>query len=71
VRGAEFYGNPDGDEDEKILPCAGGGGLCAGEKGHGKKDECGDGTQSRERCDAGAEGVNEENKKNNYAEEPA
>ncbi len=71
VRGAEFYGDPDDDEDEEVLPGTGGGGVCAGEKSEGKKDECGDGAQARERCGAGAESVDEENQKNNYAQQPA
>ncbi len=71
LRGAEFYGDPDSDEDEKVLPRAGCGGFCGGEKRQGKKDECGYGTESSEGCDAGAEGVNQINKKDNYAQEPA
>lgn len=71
MRGAELYGDPDGDEDEEVLPDAWGGALRGGEHGERKKDKYGDCAQSREGCDARAEGVNEENKKNNYAEEPA
>src|SRR5438552_3941990 len=36
-----------------------------------KEDERGDGAKSCERCSAGSEGVDQENEKDNYAEEPA
>src|SRR6266480_4472381 len=42
VRGTEFYGDPDGGENEKILPTAWSGALCGGEKQQRKKNEGGD-----------------------------
>src|SRR5258707_1661109 len=41
VRGAEFYGGPDGDEDEEVLPGARCGRLCGGEEREWEKNECG------------------------------